>query len=244
MIHVSLHDVSPATAPEVETLLGLCQDRGLRPALLVVPDFHGGAPLGGHPEFCARLRALQASGHEVYLHGFSHRSRPRHLGAGAGRPGKLRWLFAQRVLSGSEAEFADLTEAEGEERLLQGERVLQAAGLRIDGFVPPAWARPPWLLPLLARRGYRYSEDHLRIHDPVRGTARPSLVLNFASRSRGRMWSSVVFCRVARPLGALLPARVALHPGDVRSPVLRREVEALLDWARGGEVGRGVELLA
>jgi uncharacterized protein len=233
-IHVSIHDVSPATRPQVEEALAACAARGLRPALLVVPDFHRAAPLLEDAPFCSRLRELQAQGCEVFLHGFFHQSRPAPPDTGEG--GRLRWLFSQRIVSAGEAEFADVSEQEGEARLLEGERVLSRAGLRIDGFVAPAWSMRPWLLPLLARRGYRYCEDHLHVYDPARGISRPSLVLNYASRSPARLWSTVAFCRLARPAARLFPARVALHPADLRSPVLRAEVGRLLDWAAGHQV--------
>ena len=44
-VHVSIHDVSPAWTDEVEAALALCRSMDVRPALLVVPDFHGRAPL-------------------------------------------------------------------------------------------------------------------------------------------------------------------------------------------------------
>src|SRR5207302_408976 len=62
-------------APEVDVALEMAHAHGVKPALLVVPDFHGRAPLYEHPKFCERLRALEAGGHEIYLHGYYHRAR-------------------------------------------------------------------------------------------------------------------------------------------------------------------------
>jgi predicted deacetylase len=240
-VHVSIHDVSPAWADEVDAALAICERAGARPALLVVPNFHGRAPLLADPAYCARLRALQERGHEVYLHGLLHRSGA-HPG-GDSPADRLAWLFAQRVVSGGEAEMSDVSEDEGLARVVEGERVLGEAGLRIDGYVAPAWSMPPWLLPLLAARGYRFTEDHLRVYDPARGRSRPSVVLNWASRSPGRMLSTVAWCRVAKYARALVPARIAIHPGDMRFLVLRREIERLLEWAGGHLVGRAADLL-
>ncbi|RYG86961.1 DUF2334 domain-containing protein, partial [bacterium] len=221
-VHVSLHDVSPAWARETELALEYCAEVGVKPALLVVPNHHGKHALLDDEAFCKRLRELQAAGHEIYLHGFFHKSRSsedaraaeataRARGdAGEGRPGRLGWLFAQKVVSGGEAEFRDVSRAEAEQRLDDGERVLREAGLTIDGFVAPAWAMPDWLRPLLAARGYRFTEDHLRVYDPARGVARPSVVLNYASRSPARLLSTVAYCRVARYARALVPARIAI----------------------------------
>lgn len=237
-MHVSIHDVSPAFEREVEDALVLCRARGARPALLVVPDFHGQWPLAAHAPFCARLRELQAAGHEIYLHGFFHLSRPR-----SGNAAGLRWWFAQKVVSGGEAEFSDVTQAEAAQRLDDGIAVLHAAGLRMDGFIAPAWSFSPWLLPLLAARGCRFSEDHTHVYDPAAQRKRASVVLNFASRTPLRLWSSVAYCRAATLAHPLLPARVALHPKDLHAPLLRRETERLLDWGRGQFVDSGRALL-
>lgn len=236
-VHVSIHDVSPAWDAEVEHALALCARHGVRPGLLVVPNFHGRAPLAEHPRYAARLRALQAEGHEIFLHGYFHRARAAGDGpAGDGRPTGAARFFAQRVVSAGEAELSDVTRAEARQRLRDGARVLEAAGLTIDGFVPPAWSAPAWLAAELAEMGVCYTEDHLSVSDPVTGERRPSLVLNFASRTRARMLSTVLFCRAARPLAHALPTRVALHPGDMTKPWLRAEADDLLAWAARQDV--------
>jgi predicted deacetylase len=241
-VHVSIHDVSPAWSEEVEAALALCHAAGARPALLVVPDFHGRSPLLGDPPFCRRLRELQGAGHDVYLHGFFHRSGERWRAHGGG--GRLAWLLAQRVVSAGEAELSDVGADEGRSRVERGERVLAEAGLRVDGYVAPAWSMPAWLMPVLAQRGYRFAEDHLRVYDPAAGRARSTVVLNWATRSAPRMVSTIAWCRAARHARAFVPARIAIHPGDMRWLAVRREVEKLLTWARGDFVAHGADLLA
>ena len=235
VVHASIHDVSPAFAAEIEDALAACEDAGAKPALLVVPNFHGEWPLERHPRFVDRLRELRDRGHEILLHGFFHRA----TGEGRG----LRSMFAQRVASAGEAEFADLARTEGERRLDDGARLLAELGLEPAGFVAPAWQMAPWVLDALGARGFRYAEDHLRVYDPARRRARASLVLNFASRTPARLVSSALFVRAARPLRSVLPTRIALHPGDMRSAVLRREVRSLLRAARGGFTARAADLL-
>jgi predicted deacetylase len=237
-VHVSIHDVAPPFRPQVERALEMAGAEGARPALLVVPDYHGEAPLAQDAEFCAWLRGLQRAGHELFLHGYSHRARhdPRTRG--------LSWYFRQRVVSAGEAEMSDLSRDEASERLDRGERALTDAGLRVDGFVAPAWSMPRWLLPMLAARGCPYSEDHLRVYAPREGARRASLVLNYASRTPARLFSSVAFCRAATPLGALVRARIAIHPADMHHGLLRREIARLLAWGRGRFVARGADLLS
>jgi len=251
--HVSIHDVSPAFEAEVRDALAACAEVGARPALLVVPDFHGEWSLDRYPAFAERLRALQAAGHEIYLHGYYHLAGAKPLArepgasegpASGGRPGRLARAFAQRVVSAGEAEFSDVSRAEALARLDAGERTLAAAGLRIDGFVAPAWSMPAWLLPMLAARDVRYTEDRVRVYDPARGSSCVSLVLNFASRTPARLWSSVGFVRVAGPARRVLPTRIAIHPGDMRSATLRREVSRVLLRSRGRFVAAGRDLLS
>jgi predicted deacetylase len=219
VISVSIHDVSPAFAHEIDDALAACAEVSAKPALLVVPNFHGKWPLDRHPRFVDRLRELRAGGHEIILHGFFHKS-----DGGS--------FFAQRVASAGEAEFADLDREEGERRIDEGRAMLDALGLAPTGFIAPAWQMARWVLPALASRGFRYAEDHLRVYDPVRGRARPSLVLNFASRTPARLYSSAAFVRVASPLRRVVRTRIALHPGDMRSDFLRREVRRVLARSR------------
>lgn len=249
-VHVTLHDVSPAWEREVDAALDLAHAHGVKPALLVVPDFHGRAPLVEHPAFCEKLRRLEAAGHEIYLHGYYHRARAfREHEAAADRKtpravARLRHAFAQKIVSGGEAEFSDVSHDEATSRLDAGERMLREAGLDIRGFVAPAWSMPRWVLALLGRRGYSFTEDHLRVYDPASKRARASLVLNYASRTPGRLLSSVAFCRLARPARRVLPARIAIHPADMRFALLRTELASLLAWGRGDFVDRGVDLFS
>jgi uncharacterized protein len=242
-IHVSLHDVSPAFARELEAALDLCHAAGAKPALLVVPNYHGEFPLEKHPEFTRRLVELADSGHEIYLHGFFHQARAKgEAPLGNGRPGKLARLVAQRVVSAGEAEFSDLGRSDAASRLEEGERLLRAVGLEPSGFVPPAWSMPGWMLDLLRERGHRHTEDHLRIYDPTRGRSRGTLLINWATRSRARLWSTVVFGRFAWPAGRWLPTRIAIHPRDLDHSRVKREIALLLHRARGRFVSKSSEL--
>lgn len=248
-VHVSIHDVSPAWEREIDVALEMAHAAGVRPALLVVPDFHGRALLSDHPAYIDRLRALEADGHEIYLHGYYHRSRPwdepeARASRDRGPLARVKHAFAQKVVSASEAEFSDVTREEAIARLDAGERILRDAGLTIRGFVAPAWSMPSWVMPLLAERGYRFTEDHLRVHDPAGGRSRASVVLNYASRTPGRLLSSVAWCRVVRPARRIFPARLAIHPADMRYALLRSELESALAWASSDFVETGNALLS
>jgi uncharacterized protein len=244
VIHVSIHDVSPAFARETELALELAAEVSVKPALLVVPNFHGAHPLSGDPKFCARLRDLQAQGHEIFLHGYEHRAPSVGSSSNSSRAVTRADRFAQTVMSQGEAEFFGLSADEAERRLTLGEQEFERAGLRVDGFVAPAWGMRRTLLPVLGRRGYHHAEDHLFVYDPVRGEKRASVVLNYASRTPTRMVSSVAWARLAKYAAQALPGRIAIHPGDMTMRWLRYETRTLLAWARGRYAGRAVELLA
>jgi len=247
-VHVSIHDVSPAWQDEVELALEAAHAHGVRPALLVVPDFHGRASLADHPDYCERLRELQADGHEIYLHGYYHQARTwaeaSAASSGSGAVARAKHVFAQNVVSGGEAEFSDVSHDEALHRLDEGERMLRDAGLAIRGFVAPAWSMPAWVHALLAYRGYSFTEDHTRVYDPAQKRSRASVVLNYASRTPGRLLSSVAWCRIARPARRVLPARIAIHPADMKYALLRSEIESLLAWGEGDFVETGAALLA
>jgi predicted deacetylase len=241
-VHVSLHDVSPAFADEVEMAIALAAEHGVRPTLLVVPNFHGRWPLADHPSFVHRLQELAALGHEIYLHGLLHQSRgriPKDLPLSE----RARWYFAQHGASNHEAEFSDVTPEEAAARLAEGEGALASAGLTVEGFVPPAWSMPPWLVPLLAARGYRFCEDHTRVYDPAMGRSRISAVLNYATRTPARLVSTLLYCRAVLPLVRTLPARIAIHPADMHYRLIRNELARLFDRCAGRFAPRGRDLL-
>ncbi|MGA2449965.1 MAG: polysaccharide deacetylase family protein [Polyangiaceae bacterium] len=240
-VYVSIHDVSPAWTDEVKDALDMCARVNIRPGLLVVPDYHHRAALQESPAFCQGLRDLQAQGHDILLHGLFHEGQSVYEGSSV--RGRVGWLLAQRWMTAGEAELHGLGVEEGRRRIAEGERVLREVGLTVSGYVAPGWSMPGWLVPLLAARGYRYCEDHLRIYDPARRRSRPSVVLNWATRSPGRVLSTIAWCRVARHARSLVPTRIAIHPADLRVLAVRREVARLLDWAQGHCVEHASALL-
>lgn len=235
-IHVTLHDVSSAHEREVRDAVELCASFGIRPGLLVVPRFHGGHQLWPDSAFAAWLRSLQASGHEVYTHGLEHRC--------VAPPQTPTGWFRQRVVSAGEAEFAHLNATECRQALDEGDGILRAAGLRIEGFVAPAWSMSADVMRVLEERHCAYAEDHLWAYCPATRTRVFAPVLNYASRSPSRIASTVAYARAARPLGRLFPMRVAIHPGDMNKLLLVRELRGLLAWAAPHVVRRASDLLA
>ncbi len=234
-IHVSLHDVSSAHETALRDAISLCSSFGIRPALLVVPRFHGAHTLMGDTSFAEWLRTLQTTGHEVYTHGLEHRCMQ--------TPRNASGWFRQKVVSAGEAEFAHLTTQECEAALDEGDGILRSAGLVIDGFVAPAWSMSSAVLPVLKSRGYAFAEDHMWAYRPASDGRTFAPVLNYASRSPLRIATTVAYARAARPLGRIFPMRIAIHPGDMGKLLLAQELKALLAWAAPHVVRRGTDLL-
>lgn len=223
---LSIHDVTPAHGGHIARLeaeIAAITGGSATYAMLVVPDFHGRAPIVGNATFRAWLRARSAAGVEMLLHGWSHRD-----DAPTG--------FRARHMTAAEGEFANLPHAEATRRLTAGRALLQdILGAPVTGFVAPAWLYSAAAKAAVADLGFRVAEDHMRVWSPVDGRVLArGPVVSYASRSPARMWSSLAWSRVATTLlGGLGAARVALHPGDVGEPrlvaELRRAIGALLE---------------
>ena len=242
MLLVSIHDVSPAQAAAVARLWSLCAERGIIPALLVVPNWHGDWPLERHPGFVAWLRARASEGAEIALHGERHDE--------AGLPRRLadRWRAWGRTAG--EGEFLTLDAASARERLDRGLALLRRLGLDPTGFVPPAWLAREDAYQAAAAAGLAFSEDErsVRLLPSSKRVASP--VVRWSARTRVRAWGSVGVA-AARSLfqrRARFP-RIALHPGDLGHPATTRSVGRTLDrWlhrhAPGSYAGLGAGLSA
>src|SRR6185437_1661955 len=88
---VSLHDVAPPFADAIQVQLQMLAEIGVRRvSLMVVPNWHGAAPLDSSPGFVSLLQAQVAAGSQLILHGFEHRP-------AAHRPFAGPWLSRLRA---------------------------------------------------------------------------------------------------------------------------------------------------
>lgn len=238
MLLVSIHDVSPARATEVARLWDLCRARGVIPALLVVPNWHGDWPLEEYPGFVDWVLARVADGAVLALHGERHDE--------AGLPRSLADHLKAWGKTDGEGEFLTLDSSAAAARLAQGRERLRKVGLEPAGFVPPAWLAPESAHRTAAAAGFVFSEDNCSIR-LLRESARiPSPVVRWSTRSRTRAWGSVAVARGRSLLqrGARYP-RIALHPGDLDHAATERSVRATLDlWLRRHSPGSYIDLAA
>ncbi|MGD9811196.1 MAG: DUF2334 domain-containing protein [Sphingobium sp.] len=238
---VSIHDVAPPFEGEVDRLIALASPvvGSGRLAMLVVPDhWRGGCVVHRDSAFAQRVRRWADEGIEIILHGWSHRDETRHE--------KWRDSFRARRMTAGEGEFLGLSYHEARDRLQRGRALLEdITGRPVAGFVAPAWLYGQGARDALADCGFTMAEDHLRIWNPASGQRMAGgPVISWASRSRARIASSLVFAGAAPMLLSRQPlVRIALHPGDVHVPALVRSIgRTLRHFAAGREAVRYAEL--
>lgn len=214
---VSIHDVTPAFASDVRTLWEMASSRGVMPALLVVPSWHGAWDVEKDSGFCDWLRERAAEGAEIFLHG------ERHDEVGTRR----RWRDHARAWwrTAREGEFLTFSRGEASARIGRGLARLRGIGLDPIGFVPPAWLARPATFAAVGDHALRFTEDDREVVLLDRGMRLRAPVMRWSTRESWRAVASDVVARVAclRYTRESL-VRVALHPSDLRS---RRVVESV-----------------
>ncbi len=220
---IALHDVAPATWPQCEALLAFLDGLGAAPlTLLAVPDFHGRGGFEPQPALAATLRARQARGDAIALHGLRHRDE--------GPPPRTPadWL-RRRVLTAGEGEFAALAADAAARRISEGRARLGRLGFAIDGCVPPAWLASTGARVALRRSGLRWTSSHFALHDLASGRHLRAPCLTASPRSAWRRGLSRAWLRgLLRATRREPLLRVGLHPDDALHPALLATWSAVL----------------
>ncbi len=217
---VVLHDVAPARWAGCQRVLTDVAEVAQRldipvpVTLLVVPQLHGDPTM---PESFRRwLRRRLQNGHELALHGLTHRD-------DAPAPRGCLARVQRRLYTAGEGEFAALPAAEAARRLRAGRDWASRQGLPMQGFVPPAWLlnAEAWAAVTLA--GFDYTCTWMRIVALPEGSALRAPSLVFSTRSRWRRVLSTIFVRALAGLLWRSPVlRLELHPTDADHPGVRR----------------------
>jgi predicted deacetylase len=219
---VSFHDLAPHTQRPCQELLMLLADLGVpRASLLVVPRWHGMETILERPFFLRWLRSLAEAGHEICLHGLTHRAET--------PPRSPVPALVGRVHTAGEGELYGLGREQAETRIREGMEILAAAGLAARGFIAPAWLLSPAAREVLCRRDFEYTAT-LRHLDLLREDVRvaaPTVV--FSTRSfLGRSLSPLVG-RARFAASRRQPVlRVAVHPQDLYERGVRRALVSVL----------------
>lgn len=226
---LSIHDVTPALEEPVRRLWDLCVQRGVQPALLVVPNWHGAWPLAEHPQFVHWLRECADEGAEIFLHGERHDE----YGVRRGWTDELRALGR----TASEGEFLTLDVERARTRMARGAALLRTLGLPPIGFVPPAWLAREDTARAAYDCGLMLGEDEFSVHLHTRATRLPSPVVRWSGRTavRARLSSVVADARWLLHSRHWL-VRLALHPGDLAHPATARSLAVSLDRWLGARI--------
>ncbi len=220
---VVLHDVAPARwdgCTEVLQHLRAVADAAgvaLPVTLLVVPRMHADAAARVRvpPRYLRWLHRLARSGHELALHGLTHRD---------DGPPPQRWVdrLIRRHYTAGEGEFAALGHDDAAARIAAGRAWAAEHGLATPGFVPPAWLLSPAGWDAIAAAGFDYSCTLGQVVAlPERRALRvPSLV--FSTRAAWRRALSVAWNTALGwgTRGAPI-VRLELHPADAAYPAVR-----------------------
>jgi uncharacterized protein len=193
-------------------LEGLAARGWRRVALMVVPDYAASHPLAEQDEFIAWLREKCAEGHEIWVHGLTHRAAWHESGANHGLAGwTARWV--NRYLTQGESEFIGLSTVQQTERLRQALDCFQRIGFEVKGFTPPTWFGAVDSATLRAC-GLRYQDLRTGILNAQTETflRAPALVWPSGQSAQG-IWGGRPYLAWLRRATTL---RYALHPGDAR----------------------------
>jgi predicted deacetylase len=234
---LSIHDVGPRFEAPVDALAERLQrlSGGMNFAMLVVPDHWDQAPLSAVPHYRAKLRRWADQGVEMFVHGWRHRDDGPRAG------------FKARHMTAGEGEFFGLDRQEALRRMLAARHVVEdAIGRPAAGFIAPAWLYSDGARTALGDAGFALAEDHLRVWRPGDDqTLARGPVITWASRSRARTASSLLFARLAQVALQPLPTvRIAVHPGDTGVPAILDSIDATIAaFTRRRDAGRYCDLL-
>lgn len=221
---VSVHDVSSRTWLACDQLMrSVPVLRELPLTWLLVPDWHGqGQGVGpAAARFHQVMTAMQQQGHELCLHGYTHRDEQ--------PAGVLRW-WQRRMLTRSEGEFAALDYVAARERLQRGLQWLAEQGWRAQGFVPPAWMINTPGIRATRDAGFEYLGLYRGWYRLADGKTLRAPTITYSTRhSAGdALWRSAqdLFHVHERRLPLL---RLALHPADLRRPANLAHASQLIE---------------
>ncbi len=216
---VSVHDVAPSSQQTVDAMISEFARRGVRCcSLLVVPNYHHQGPGMKNRPFVSWLRDLEASGHEIVIHGYFH-ERSRRPGESTGEK------LLTRFYTQDEGEFFDLGYDEAFQRIAAARDEFRAVGLKPRGFIAPAW-----LLSAEAERAARdaemeYTTRLATVRDLRSGTNFPARSLVYSVRNRWRRATSLAWnATLAQVLRSAPLLRLSVHPPDYGHPAIWQQI--------------------
>ena len=220
---VSLHDVAPSTQQVADKIISELTQRGVRHcSLLVVPDYHHQGASMQDQQFVSWLRNLEATGHEMVIHGYFH-ERPKRNKEGVFEKA------VTRIYTQGEGEFYDIGYEEAFRRIKTARDEFLGAGLKPRGFVAPAW--------LLSNEGERAARDaemeyttRLRtVRDLRSGETFVARSLVYSVRNAWRRVTSLAWNgMLSRLQKDQTLVRLSIHPPDFAHSAIWRQIVGLI----------------
>jgi predicted deacetylase len=216
---VSLHDVAPCTQKITSMMISELGAQGVRVcSILVVPDYHHEGAFARHPEFVTWLRALQADGHEIVIHGYFH-ERPTRTKE------TLRDKFLTRFYTQNEGEFYDLSYEEAVRRITTARDEFHALGFHPRGFIAPAWLLGNEAEQAVRDADLEYTTRLRTVCDLRSASTFPARTLVYSvhsswRRALSRGWNAALF-RLLRTKPLL---RISIHPADYSQPAIWNQI--------------------
>jgi len=225
---VSLHDVAPCTQQIASTIISELSAHGVRVcSVLVVPNYHHEGLLARHREFVTWLRALEADGHEVVIHGYFHERPPQTKET-------LRDKFMTRFYTQNEGEFYDLGYEEALRRITTARDQFRALGLKPRGFIAPAWLLGNEAEQAVRDAEFEYTTPPRTVCDLRSESVFPARTLVYSVHNTwrcalSRSWNAALFRLLkTKPL-----LRISIHPPDYSHPTIWRQVTGMIERAIG-----------
>lgn len=223
---VSIHDVSPVTRMRTGQILADLKSTGLnQTSLLVVPDHHRRGLVSRDSEFSRWLEAGCSGRHEAVLHGYFH------LRENRTSDGPLKRLITRSYTAG-EGEFFDLERSAARELLARGKEAVEACGVKVSGFIAPAWLLGEEAELAVREAGFQYTTRIATVSDFVSGSIHRSRSQVWSVRAGWRrlcslVWNALLF---QQTLEAPL-TRIGIHPPDWDHPRIRKQILGLVGKA-------------
>jgi hypothetical protein len=225
---ISLHDVAPRTQQIASTIISELGRHGVCVcSILVVPDYHHEGSFAKHREFVAWLRALEADGHEIVIHGYFHE-----------RPPQTKETLADKLVTRfytrNEGEFYDLSYEEALRRITTARDEFRAHGLKPRGFIAPAWLLGNEAQRAVCDARLEYttrlrSVCDLRFGNVFRARTLVYSVHNNWRRSVSRSWNAALFRFLkTKPL-----LRISIHPPDYSQPAVWKQILGFIEATNG-----------
>src|SRR5215472_2009043 len=216
---VSLHDVAPSSQQITSTIISELSAHGVRVcSVLVVPDYHHEGSLARHRGFVTWLRALEADGHEIVIHGYFHERPPLTKET-------LRDKFFTRFYTRHEGEFYDLSYEEALRRITTARDEFRALGLKPRGFIAPAWLLGNEAEQAVRDAQLEYTTRLRSVCDLRSGNVFPARTLVYSvhntwRRALSRSWNAALF----RLLKTKTLLRISIHPRDHSQRVVWKQI--------------------